>query len=392
MNLDIRNEASSPEAEILVQGVIGSSWWDDAATDEKGFCDALDAIPRGKKVTVGINSFGGSVKAGLGIANAIQRRGNVTTRNDGYAVSSAATIFAAGARRIAPAGSIVMIHSAWTGAEGNADDMRKCADMLETTDKALAAFLAKCTKKSEADCLAAMKAETWMTGKEAVDFGIADELNAAPVALNSFDATKFKNAPDFLVKLSGIARATGANQFTISAGVSAPADEGFVPSPTEPTKPKETHTLMIKLISALVEAKILATADGATDESATAALNAWLTDNKSKSDELANSLNEAVKFGKDLLAKYAATVTDAAIAAKRIKPDAKDAWIKRISADIGTADLLGTIDAQPAAAAAGHPANELPGVGKIQPGKPLTGIERTAAAFQGQFERAIAGN
>jgi hypothetical protein len=123
-----------------------------------------------------------------------------------------------------------------------------------------------------------------------------------------------------------------------------------------------------------------------------AALNAWLTDNKSKSDELANSLNEAVKFGKDLLAKYAATVTDAAIAAKRIKPDAKDAWIKRISADIGTADLLGTIDAQPAAAAAGHPANELPGVGKIQPGKPLTGIERTAAAFQGQFERAIAGN
>jgi hypothetical protein len=286
-----------------------------------------------------------------------------------------------------------MIHSAWTGAEGNADDMRKCADMLETTDKALAAFLAKCTKKSEADCLAAMKAETWMTGKEAVDFGIADELNAAPVALNSFDATKFKNAPDFLVKLSGIARATGANQFTISAGVSAPADEGFVPSPTEPTKPKETHTLMIKLISALVEAKILATAEGVTDEQAAQAFASWNDKQKQDAEGLAKSMNDMRTTHSDLLNKYATQAVDAAISAKRIKPDAKDAWIKRIVADASAAELLNTIEAQkPAVAPLGHPENALPGVAKIEAGKPKTGIERAAASFQAQFERAGSAN
>jgi hypothetical protein len=265
--------------------------------------------------------------------------------------------------------------------------------MLETTDKALAAFLAKCCGKSESDCLAAMQAETWMTGKEAVDFGIASEVSASPVALNSFDLSKFKNAPDFLAKLSAIAKATGANQFTISAGVSAPTAEGFAPSPTEPTNTKETHTLMIKLLSALVEAKILATAEGVTDEQAAQAFAAWNDKQKQDADALARSMNDMRTTHSDLLNKYATQAVDAAISAKRIKPDAKDAWIKRIVADASAAELLNTIEAQkPASSPLGHPENALPGVAKIEPGKPKTGIERTAASFQAQFERASSAN
>ena len=150
---------------------------------------------------------------------------------------------------------------------------------------------------------------------------------------------------------------------------------------------------MIKLLSALVEATILATAEGVTDEQAAQAFASWNDKQKQDSDALAKSMNDMRATHADLLNKYATQAVDAAVNAKRIKPDAKDAWIKRIVADASAAELLNTIEAQkPAAAPIGHPDNALPGVAKIEAGKPKTGIERAAANFQAQFERAGSAN
>lgn len=150
---------------------------------------------------------------------------------------------------------------------------------------------------------------------------------------------------------------------------------------------------MIKLLSALVEAKILATAEGVTDEQAAQAFAAWNDKQKQDAEGLAKSMNDMRATHADLLNKYATQAVDAAVNSKRIKPDAKDAWIKRIVADASAAELLNTIEAQkPAAAPLGHPENALPGVAKIEAGKPKTGIERAAASFQAQFERAGSAN
>ena len=89
---------------------------------------------RGKDLTIYINSDGGSVPAGVAMANMIERHdGRTTAIVDGWCCSIATQIFfAADVRRI-PANAYLMIHKpvVWnTG--GNADDLRQQADVLDT--------------------------------------------------------------------------------------------------------------------------------------------------------------------------------------------------------------------------------------------------------------------
>ena len=172
--LEIKNESS--ESEILLLGSIGKSWWDDSGITESEFRNALNSIPKGKPVTLKINSEVGSVQEGLGIYNAIcERSADITAKITGYALSIA-SVFPLGAGKVvSPKSSIWMIHCAWSWAQGNADDMRKQADMLDIHDETLAGIYQKHTGMSRADIENMMEAETWMNGDEAVANGLADE-------------------------------------------------------------------------------------------------------------------------------------------------------------------------------------------------------------------------
>ena len=88
--LKVKAEGESPE--ILIDGFIGESWWDDTGNSNKRFNEAINRFPKSQRVTVRINSEGGSIQDGLGIYNTIKARGNVTTRVDGYALSIASII------------------------------------------------------------------------------------------------------------------------------------------------------------------------------------------------------------------------------------------------------------------------------------------------------------
>ena len=186
--LKVIKAAADKPAEILVHGPVGKSFWSDEGISGKEFTDALNEIPVGQKVVVGVNSQGGAVGEGLAIYNAIQRRRNdVTVRIDGYALSIASFFPLAASRVISPKSSIWMIHKAWNWAAGNADQLRKDADLLDTHDEVLAEGYTHRTGKKRAEVEKIMSDETWLTGSEAVSMGLADEETEEEVELEELD-------------------------------------------------------------------------------------------------------------------------------------------------------------------------------------------------------------
>jgi ATP-dependent Clp protease protease subunit len=196
--------AGDKPAEILVHGPIGQSFWADDGITGKDFTDALNQIPKGQKVVIGVNSQGGSVGEGLAIYNAIQRRSeDVTVRIDGYALSIASFFPLAASKVVSPPSSIWMIHNAWSWSQGNANQLRKDAELLDTHDRTLiAAYVAK-TGKTEKEIRDAMEEETWFTGAEAIAWGLADEEGENEPEFDTVDFSAanehtFKNWPSAL--------------------------------------------------------------------------------------------------------------------------------------------------------------------------------------------------
>ena len=128
-------------------------------------------------VTVEIASNGGDVFAGSEIYSLLKGYDNdVTVNIVGLAASAASVIAMAGdIVKIAPTAQI-MIHKAWTDSQGNADDLEHQADVLGTIDQSIASAYEKKTGMSQDELLQMMSNETWLTAKDAVDKGFADEI------------------------------------------------------------------------------------------------------------------------------------------------------------------------------------------------------------------------
>jgi ATP-dependent protease ClpP protease subunit len=174
--LEVRNDGD--EAHVYLSGAVGGSWWDDSGITEKEVREALATIPKGKKIHAHINSEGGSVQEGLGIYNAFKERsGDITAHIDGYACSIASVIPLAAGKVVSPDAAIWMIHCASCYCGGNADDMDQTAVMLREHDEMLAEILSKETGQTMDKIRADMKAETWIRGSQAVEYGLADECD-----------------------------------------------------------------------------------------------------------------------------------------------------------------------------------------------------------------------
>jgi len=172
--LDVRMDGDT--ATIDIDASIGKSWWDDSGISSEEFKNALNAVPIGKKITVRINSEGGSVKEGLGIYDAIKSRSaDVTACIAGYALSIASVLPLAASKVQSPDHAIWMIHKAWMNASGNQDDFEANARMLAKHDQTMAGLYAKKSGTDADGWMDKMRAETWMTGAEAIECGLADE-------------------------------------------------------------------------------------------------------------------------------------------------------------------------------------------------------------------------
>lgn len=183
-------------AEINMYGEVVSQypvdWWTGEkipgnfiALDE--FLDDLKEIENKANINVHINSVGGDFYAGLSIYNRLKALpGNITTINDGLAASAASIIFQAGNTRKMNAGSNLMIHgvSALLFDYYNTEQLKAIIKQFTAHNNAAIGVYAERSGKTKEECKNLMSGETWLTGQEAVDAGLADEvIDSIPVTM-----------------------------------------------------------------------------------------------------------------------------------------------------------------------------------------------------------------
>lgn len=165
-------KAAARNAELTIYGEIGE--WGVTA---KEVADALKELGNVKAIDLYLNSPGGDVFDGIAIYNKLQQhKAQVTVHIDGMALSAASIVAMAGDRILMAENGMMMIHDPWGIALGNADDMRRMAELLDKSAGTLADTYAARTGKDVDDIRALMADETWMTAAEALEAGFIDEI------------------------------------------------------------------------------------------------------------------------------------------------------------------------------------------------------------------------
>lgn len=139
------------------------------------FNHKMKSIKEDEDITLEINSYGGDVFLGIDIMNSLRsHQGKVTVIVTGIA-ASAASIIAMGADEIKMySNTQLMIHNAWTFAVGNAKELRKVADDLESIGESV---LASYTHRVDADTVTKLlDEETYMSASKAKEYGFIDEI------------------------------------------------------------------------------------------------------------------------------------------------------------------------------------------------------------------------
>ena len=205
-------------AEISIYDEIGG-WGISAQQFAKDFKALGNNL---KQINLHIHSPGGDVFDGIAIYNLLKNHpSNKTVTIDGLAASMASVIAMAGTEIIMPENAMMMIHKPWGVQGGDADDMRKYADLLDKVEDTLIPAYAAKTGKSAEELAEMLAAETWLNGKECVEHGFADKL-AEPVKamaqLQSKRLGDYNNMPkaikDMLMNPQGNAGVITASETT----------------------------------------------------------------------------------------------------------------------------------------------------------------------------------
>lgn len=206
----IRVENSADKAEIYISGDIidddeGAimAWWDegDAYQWPSDIKKQLDEV-KGKDLTIYINSSGGSVPAGVAIANMIKRHdGHTTAVVDGWCCSIATQIFFAADDRQIPKNAYLMIHKPATGIVGNADDLEKAITFLNTIQDGMETVYNDAanddvTPETIHDMV---NDETWLTGEQAKQYFDVTVLDSTQTVAKAGKSANMKNIPAEIV-------------------------------------------------------------------------------------------------------------------------------------------------------------------------------------------------
>ena len=142
----------------------------------------------GNDVDIFINSGGGSVFAGSEIYSMIQRyRGNVTIHVTGLAASAASVIACAG-KCLMSATAQMMVHNVSSYGSGDYKNFDKMSEILKKANEAIAAAYVQKSGMSMQDALELMDIETWLTAKDALEYGLIDGIEENQNANNSTES------------------------------------------------------------------------------------------------------------------------------------------------------------------------------------------------------------
>ena len=130
-------------------------------------------------ISLYINTPGGQVTSGLAIYDTMQLvEPDVATICTGMAASMGSVLLCAGAKgkRSCLPHSRVLIHQPLGGAQGQASDIMIAAKEIEKTRKELYEIIAGHSGQPYDKVFADADRDFWMTAKEALDYGMIDEI------------------------------------------------------------------------------------------------------------------------------------------------------------------------------------------------------------------------
>lgn len=189
-------------ADITMYGEIVETqpidWWTDEPIPgqyiiESEFLSDLQQVENCPQIIIRMDSLGGDAGVSILIHNRLRELAakgtKLTCIVDGVAMSGGSLIMCACDTVKVNPSSLVMIHKCWTPIRGalNADELRKAAEANDAWDKSQVAIYKRKTGLSETVLLHMMGDTTYMTGKEAIEKGFANELldDAEPVAISA---------------------------------------------------------------------------------------------------------------------------------------------------------------------------------------------------------------
>jgi len=228
------NNLAGGEADVMLYGEIG--WMGTSAEDFVSDLKQLQA----NQINLHLSSPGGGVFDGIAIMNALRAHpANVTVYVDSLAASIASVIAMAGDRIIVRQAAEFMIHEASGLVIGNAGDCREMAELLDRQSDKIAGIYAARAGGTVEDWRAAMAKETWYSAQEAVDAGLADEIDEP--------SRKGEDAPDEMA----VAASWDLSVFRYAGREQAPAPEPVAkaeaPKPTPPAAAEQGVTLTFNL-------------------------------------------------------------------------------------------------------------------------------------------------
>lgn len=172
--------------EMYIYGDVegdGYEWWTGedivSETSANYFRSELAKYPNATQINIYINSYGGSVFEGTAIYSQLKRHSaQKTVCVDGFACSVASVIAMAGDKVVMPRNTMMMIHNAWNIVYGNASQLRKAADDLDTIMEGnMQAYLEKANGKIDKEKLIELlNDETWLTAEQCLEYGFCDEI------------------------------------------------------------------------------------------------------------------------------------------------------------------------------------------------------------------------
>lgn len=165
-------------------------------SDFKSF---LETVDDNDIVEIHINSCGGSVTGGISIANMILGLSKKNIRTiayvDGLAASIASVIACAVDDLHLSDSSFLMIHRVWGTVQGNCEDLRKEANIMEMMTKSLLSFYHRKFDLTDDELNDYLKAETWISGSDIKQFkldAIVDMENEVRYAAKLIEKVKDK--------------------------------------------------------------------------------------------------------------------------------------------------------------------------------------------------------
>jgi ATP-dependent Clp endopeptidase proteolytic subunit ClpP len=185
---NIQGKATDAVAEIYIFDEIGAYGItaQDFIAEMKEYKDT--------PVNLRINCIGGDVFDGMAMYNIIKKREAKTTAYiEGIAASMGSVIALAADEVIMAENSLFMIHNAWGGAMGGAEDMRKTASVLEKISGEIANIYKRKTRLSLDRITDMMDEETWLNAEEAYELGFVDSISDSIKVAAKYDVSKFKN-------------------------------------------------------------------------------------------------------------------------------------------------------------------------------------------------------